>query len=411
MKPPLFALLTLVALAVVQPVTAQQFESAQVIPPPPASGDHYHNLFFGSTVDAAGNWMAVADFAAQTAGEVYLYRFDGAHWRYRQTVTETDGWVFGWGMALDNKTLVVGDAFWGAPRKSLGRVHVYERRGQQWYPLQTINADGLASHISPGFGWDVAVSGDVMVIGAGNTNTFIEHAGLIRIYEKQNGLWEFVVEFRLRPSQDARNELTMGLGRAVAVDDDTIVAAAPKPNGAVFVWERRGGVWQFAAELESPAEDNGDTFGTSVDIDNDTIVVGAPAIGSSISGRQGEAYVYERVGGVWQHAGSLLASDGFSGAEHGDEFGMSVSVQGEKILVGAVRGDFNGQTSGTAYLYERTSSGWPLFENERLVAANSSGPEWLGGSSVLTPDSAIVGATGAMVRTARTGKVYVFDVP
>ena len=116
MKPPLFALLALLALAIAQPVTAQQFESAQVIPPPPASGDQYHNIFFGSTVDASGNWLAVADYAAQTAGEVYLYRFDGAEWKYRQTVTETDGWVFGWGMALDDNTLVVGDVFWGAPR-------------------------------------------------------------------------------------------------------------------------------------------------------------------------------------------------------------------------------------------------------------------------------------------------------
>ena len=251
-----------------------------------------------------------------------------------------------------------------------------------------------------------------MVIGAGNTNTFIEHAGLIRIYEKHNGLWDFVAEFRLRPSRDARDELTTGLGRAVAVHGNTIVAAAPRPTGAVFVWERHGGVWQFAAELESPAEDHGDTFGASVDIDSETIVVGAPAL-SGVSGRQGEAYVYERVGGLWQHAGSLLASDGFSGAERGDEFGISVSVLGERILVGSSNGNLNGPHTGTAYLFERTSSGWPVFENERLAASDASGfgGDNLGSSSVLTPCSAIVGAPQALVRTARTGKVYLFDVP
>ena len=46
---------------------------------------------------------------------------------------------------------------------------------------------------------------------------------------------------------------------------------------------------------------------------------------------QGSAYVFVRSGGVWSQQQKLLASD----AAAGDEFGLSVAISGETVVVGA----------------------------------------------------------------------------
>ena len=77
----------------------------------------------------------------------------------------------------------------------------------------------------------------------------------------------------------------------------------------------------------------GDNCGRSVSVDGNTAVVGAPGE----NGGRGMAYVLTRQSGEWSQVAKLTASDRASN----DEFGRSVSVDGDTVVVGAHYDDGN----------------------------------------------------------------------
>ena len=91
-------------------------------------------------------------------------------------------------------------------------------------------------------------------------------------------------------------------------------------RGTAYVFVRSGGVWSQQQELTASDGAAGDEFGTSVSVDGDTAVIGA----SGKSGAQGAAYVFVRSGGVWSQQQELTASDGAAN----DYFGSSVLLSG-----------------------------------------------------------------------------------
>ena len=90
----------------------------------------------------------------------------------------------------------------------------------------------------------------------------------------------------------------------------------------------------------------GDWFGGSVSLDGDRLAVGASGDDDNGS-RSGSVYVYKRESRAWGRIAKLKASDGAAG----DEFGTSVTVEGDTVVVGAHWDDDNGSKSGSAYVY------------------------------------------------------------
>ena len=142
-------------------------------------------------------------------------------------------------------------------------------------------------------------------------------------------------------------------------------------SGAAYVFTRRGATWIQQAYLKASNTGAGDNFGNSVAISGETIVVGAPFEASASTGvnsapnegapGSGAAYVFTRTGGAtWSQQAYLKASN--TGAN--DEFGFSVAISEETIVVGADR-ENSGTTgvnstpdpgaftfrSGAAYIY------------------------------------------------------------
>ncbi|MBN1607171.1 MAG: FG-GAP repeat protein [Polyangiaceae bacterium] len=101
-------------------------------------------------------------------------------------------------------------------------------------------------------------------------------------------------------------------------------------------------MWSQQAYLKASNTGSGDWFGLSVSVSGDTLAVGAiyeagEATGvngnqsDALAPRSGAAYVFTRSGGLWSQQAYLKASN--TGA--GDEFGVSVSVSGDTLAVGA----------------------------------------------------------------------------
>ena len=141
-------------------------------------------------------------------------------------------------------------------------------------------------------------------------------------------------------------------GHDVAPDGDTALIGAVHDDyngmfsGSAYVFTRTGGVWSEQAKLLPADGAVGDSFGNSVALDGDTVVIGA--LYDNANGPQsGSAYVFTRTDGVWSEQAKLLPADG----AEGDNFGGDVALDGDTAVIGAHGDDDNGDYSGAAYVF------------------------------------------------------------
>ncbi len=209
-------------------------------------------------------------------------------------------------------------------------------------------------------------------------------------------------------------------GASVAMDGDTIVVGAPFGDvgenidqGSAHVFERNAGgpnAWGQVQKLIAGDGAAGDRFGFSVAIHNDTIVIGA--IENTVNGAtaQGSAYVFERNQGgpnAWGQVAQLFADDGAAG----DRFGVSTAVHGDVIAIGAYFDGVNGNPfQGSAYLFERNRGGTDHWgQLKRLNANESQADDAFGVSLALDGDTLVVGAALDDTKTLDEGSAYVFE--
>ena len=214
-------------------------------------------------------------------------------------------------------------------------------------------------------------------------------------------------------------------GEAVAISGDTAVVGAPREDsnatgvngnqadntslnsGAAYVFVRNAGVWTQQAYLKASNTGSNDLFGTSVAISGDTIVVGANfedgnttgvnGADNNLASNSGAAYVFVRVAGVWSQQAYLKASNTGSG----DQFGWTVSVSGDTVVVGAPFEDgsttgVNGaddnlaSNAGAAYVFLRTAGVWA--QQAYLKASNTEFSDQFGAAVAISGDTIVVGA-------------------
>ncbi len=240
----------------------------------------------------------------------------------------------------------------------------------------------------------------------------------------RESLAEFVQNAYVKASTNGSGDY---FGRSVAVSGDTIVVGAPyessnatgvdgnednnssSSSGAAYVFVRDGDTWTQQAYLKASNTGASDYFGSSVAIDGDTVVVGAPYEDSSatgIGGSQsdnsatdgGAVYVFVRNGETWSQQAYVKASN----AEAGDYFGMSVAVHGDTIVVGAPyedssttgiggnQADNSSSSSGAVYVFTRSGTTWS--QQAYVKASNTGASDHFGYSVSVYSDSLVVGA-------------------
>jgi hypothetical protein len=188
-------------------------------------------------------------------------------------------------------------------------------------------------------------------------------------------------------------------GCSVALDDDTAIIGAERSDyygdesGSAYIFTRTGTTWTQQARLLASDSAEGEYFGHSVSLDGDTALIGA--IGIFLVG-PGSAYVFTRTGSIWTQQQKLLGSD----AALGDDFGWSVSLEGDTALIGAhIEDDWN----GSAYMFTRTGTTWT--EQQKLHSSNGI---TFGSSVALDGRTALIGASEDDDNGYSSGSVYVF---
>ena len=297
---------------------------------------------------------------------------------------------FGSAIAMDGDTFVVGVANDDDAGTGSGSVYIFTYNGNDWIAEKLTAGDAVAGD---GFGSSVAIEGDTLVVGAENNDVDgYNSAGSIYIYERINGVWTFDEEIL------APNVINSGhFGSSVSIDGSTIVVGArhyDSSRGAIYVYTPNGSSW---AGQQLTASDGvaSDSFGHSVDIDGDRIIVGA--LGHDQNGAQsGTAYVFTNNGGTWTSV-EVLAADGLAG----DSFGGSVAVSGDTIAIGAPGDDGTDSDSGIVYVYTYDGSSW--IEEATLTAEAPVLGGRFGSSVALEEDTLVMGEPFGYINGVREG--------
>jgi hypothetical protein len=307
---------------------------------------------------------------------------------YIKASNSEEGDMFGFSLAISGDTLVVGAIYESSfatgvngdqsdnSSPAAGAVYVFTRNGTVWSQQAYLKASNAWG--GDAFGWSVAISGDTLVVGAYN---------------------EGGASSGVNGDQGPRSVET-------------------NASGAAYVFTRDGTVWSQQAYLKASNTGRGDRFGESVAISGGTIVVGASeeeSIATGINGDQndnseqhtGAAYVFSRISTEWSQQAYLKASN----THGGEQFGLSVAISGDTIVVGATGVDGNQQNqlannSGAAYVFTRNDNEWT--QQAFIKASNAGSADFFGSSVALSGDTLVVGAVGEDGGAIDAGAAYVF---
>jgi hypothetical protein len=302
--------------------------------------------YFGGSVGISGDTIVVGAYGDDSSkGAAYVYKFDGTTWQETKLTASDGTHYFGYSVAISGDTIVVGA--WCGWNYIKGAAYVYKFDGTTWQETKLTASDGTAFDW---FGFSVAVSGDIVVVGTPYKNS----GGAAYVY-KWNGTTSTWDETKLTASDRAVGD---SFGWSVAVNEDTIVVGAygdDSSKGAAYVYKWNDTTWQetklTASDwAPSPPYPYGWFFGCSVAVSGDTVVVGAEQ--ASVNGSHpGAAYVYKFDGTAWQEESKLTTSDGTA---YSFGFGYSVAVSKNTIVVGNPYNMAKGYASGAAYVYRVT---------------------------------------------------------
>ncbi len=288
---------------------------------------------FGRSVAISGDYAIVGAPMAEGGGAAYIYLLSENTWVQQQKLLVSDGNdgndAFGMSVAISGDHAIVGapnedhDATNGNFASDAGSAYIFVRNGSIWTQQQKIVASDRAAY--DGFGGSVAISGDHAVVGA----------------------------------KDEDHNATGGNEQLSA--------------GSAYIFVRNGSTWTQQQKIVANDRYELDGFGTCVAISGDDVVVTAPNcdIGSFYS--LGAAYIFVRNGSTWTQQDKFWHSDRISG----DQFGGSVAISGDHVIVGVPRKDEAWNMSyeiGAAYTFVRSES--TLIGSARVWRSAGTLPSW-----------------------------------
>lgn len=396
---------------------------------------------FGEKVAISGRWAAIAapNAGSLRTGKVDLYfREDDGSWSKHITIESPDksndlfgGDRFGWSVALDQGTLVVGAPREenGAADKSSGAAYIYQRdKGgrNNWGLVQRLRAADFAQGDQFGSSVSIDDAEGTLVVGARlDDGPLKQNAGSVYVFTKKTaGFWQQVRH--IFDTTSARNDQ---FGYSISVEGNNLIVGAPnvsafvetdegmvewQESGRVYVYHRDGEQWDLMRQMEAPDIENnfgsGDRFGHSVAIEDSIAVVGAYAEEDfETTFSSGAAYVLRKNAGgkdTWGVARKLTAAD----PALRDQFGYSVAINRGRVAVGArtKRSDDGVLKAGAVFLFDRFEDKDSWHQVQKFQAPDASPRDYVGSSVALFNDYTITGAPLNDDNGSDAGKAYVY---
>ena len=369
----------------------------------------------GSSLDKFGESVAISgDFAivgapgdngsSKSSGAAYILTHNGSSWIITQKLIASDSAgfsKFGQSVAISGNYAIIGAYGNNGNGSFSGAAYIFHYNGVDWVELQKITANDASSWKK--FGLSVAISDNFAIVGACGDNDRGESAGATYIFHFDGSNWsqsQKLTAFDGEPWDQ--------FGQSVAISGDYAVIGAHGNSdngplsGSAYIFYYNGNNWLQYQKLIANDGSPWDNLGKSVAISANVAIVSAYKDNDK-GESSGSAYVFFNDGNDWLFEQKLTASDGVAS----DFFGSSVSVYGDYAMVGAYGDDDNGILSGSAYIFSFNGNSWS--QTEKLAAENASASDYFGKSVAIYEDRAVVGAYGYDFNGENTGSTYLYN--
>ncbi|HJU56295.1 MAG TPA: thrombospondin type 3 repeat-containing protein [Pyrinomonadaceae bacterium] len=326
---------------------------------------------------------------------------------------------FGSAVAIDGDTIAVGAIFADVgPEGNAGKVYVFTRSGSVWTQQQVLSASDFKS--SNNLGASVAIDGNTIVSGANSYDLpGVLDAGAAYVFVRNGSTWTEQQKLTASvPIAFDRLGYSVAIDgdTIIAGAPSDPVQAVPGNAGSAYVFTRSGATWTEQQKLTASDGALFDRFGLAVGISGDTTLVGAPLSDTPTVANVGAAYVFTRTGPAWTQSQKLAHIDFDPELEADDTFGNSVAVDGDALVVGSESDDTSlstGTNRGFAYLYTRGGAAWAA--QKQLSASDGAPQDAFGGSAALDGSTVVVGAwrdnvPGAAGDIVDAGSAYVYRI-
>ena len=276
------------------------------------------------------------------------------------------------------------------------------------------------------FGYSVSLDGDTLAVGSpyessaaigidgDQADDSAEWSGAVYVFIRQSGVWSqqayikpFNTEagdiFGLEVSLDGESLAVGAIGEQSSIggintgfetDNSQVIEGG---GGAVYVFVRSGTVWTQQAYIKASNTGDGDGFGAALQLDGDTLAVGAyleDSRGVGVNGDEvdhpsgedsGAVYVFKRTDASWVQEAYIKMDTIISPAQ----FGLSVALEADTLVAGADRTDV---AAGLVVSFTRLGSVWT---QEAVITPTLRGDnDQFGFSLDLFADTLAVGAVG-----------------
>ncbi len=371
----------------------------------PSDGDL--NDIFGISVSISDDVAIVGarldDDNGTNSGSAYVFRLVGGSWVEEAKILASIGSTanFGHSVSISDGVAIVGAPLDDDGGTNSGSAYVFRLVGGSWVEeAKLLASDGDASDI---FGHSVLISEDVAVVGAPENDDNGSRSGSAYVFRLVGGSW--VEEAKLLAGDSEAGD---EFGRSVSMTGDVVIVGSPfdddtgTNSGSAYVFRHVAGSWVEEQKLTANDGSAGDSFGNSASISGDVVIVGSQSDDDKGT-TSGSAYVFRHIGGSWNEETKLTANDGSAG----DNFGISVAVDGDVAIVGAHFDDDKGLRSGSAYVFRLVGGNWD--EQAKLTASDVASHDNFGSSVSIGGNIAIVGSPSNIGSGSRSGSAYIYD--
>jgi len=318
-------------------------------------------------ISSDGNIVAVGTVNDRNKiGYFAVYQNISGSWsQVGQNVMGNTDEQFGFSVAMSsNGSVVAASAPYatGKGGKNSGKVRIYHNVSGTWTKIGSDIDDGeIGGEFS---GWDIDLSedGNTLAIGTLRNGVAYSATGKVRIYRNISGTWTKI-------GNDIVGENAFDTSSSVSLSSNGNIVAIGSPHnagngkesGSVRVYRNSSGNWIKVGQ-DIDGEVAGDISGYSVSFSADgaVLAIGAPV---NFTNKSGYIRIYKNISGSWVKMGQ-----GIDGKIVGENFGRSVSLSadGQKVVVGAFSNSDNGNLSGQVRVYDLSG----ILSNNEFVSQN-----------------------------------------
>ncbi len=379
----------------------------------PASENH-----FGQAVAVSGSRIAVGlpddDQIGFNAGTVAIFDMSsatpGTPVLKIDTITPDLNSQFGFSLSLEGSRLVAGSPLSFLPSNSrAGQAYVFDlASATPKVPVFTIpNPTGVAEER---FGDTVASSGSLIVVGAPTGDTGANNAGSAYVFDLSSATPTVPLHTLNNPTPANSDEF----GKALAISGNIVVVGAPYDNtgagdaGSAYVYDLTSATPTVPVHtLNNPAPGAQEEFGNAVAISGNRVIVAARKNTVSGISQAGSIYEYDLSSATPTVPVRTINSPSPTSA---DFFGASLSLQGSKLAVGVPGNNTGATDAGLAYVFDLASI-TPETPIATLSNPSPAQADAFGTAVSIESDRIAVGMPFSDLAGRDQGAVAVFGVP